>query len=199
MIWGLLCFALALKTVNTAPVRKTGRMEPSAAPQEEVNVLMFGVIQFSESLNYAYDSTEKKIAKIILTLKSHELTLQQLGAQTEKAAEVERQIKDVIRLLQDQMAKQEAQTRMTRDWLARIEQEEEQLRTKVKKLDSYLNIASPTSIRELQERAMEHSSVLQGLQLLNDFQRERIESQNEHLMKLQERIPKFMNKHQTNS
>ncbi|KAJ0001253.1 hypothetical protein NQD34_006273, partial [Periophthalmus magnuspinnatus] len=100
MIRGLLCFALVFKAVYTTPVRKTGRMEPIAAPQEQVNVLMFGVIQFSESLNYAYESTEKKMAKIIQTLKSHDLTLQQLEAQTQKAAEEEKQIKAMITLLQ---------------------------------------------------------------------------------------------------
>lgn len=195
MIWGLrlLCFALSFKAVHLSPIRNTGNIEASAAPQEEVNVLMFGVIQFSESLNYAYETTEAKIAKIIQTLKNHERTLQQLGAQTEQAAEVERQIKDVIRLLQDQMAKQEAQTKMTRDWLARIEEEEEQLRTKVKTLDSYLSNSFPTSIKELQERAEEHSSTLKGLQLLTQFQRESIESQNAQLQKLQKRLPQSFN------
>lgn len=195
MIWSLslLCFAMGFKAAHASPVRKTGSVEASAAPQEEVNVLMFGVIQFSESLNYAFETTEAKIAKIIQTLKNHERTLQQLGAQTEQAAEVERQIKDMIRLLQDQMAKQEAQTKITRDWLVRIEQEEEQLRTKVKTLDTYLNNCFPTSIKELQERAEEHSSTLKGLQLLTQFQRESIESQNEQLQKLQERLPQSVN------
>lgn len=187
----LLCFALSFKAVHASPVRHTGSVEASAAPQEEVNVLMFGVIQFSESLNYAYETTEAKIAKIIRTLKNHERTLQQLGAQTEQAAEVERQIKDVIRLLQDQMVNQETQTRMAQDWLAHIEQEEEQLKTKVKRLDTYLSNSFPTSIKELQERAAEHSSMLKGLQLLTQFQRESIESQNEQLQRLQERLPEF--------
>lgn len=189
--WGLslLCFAVGFKAVHASPVRNTGSKEASAAPQEEVNVLMFGVIQFSESLNYAFETTEAKIARIIQTLKKHEQTLQQLGAQTEQATEVERQIKDAIRLLQDQMAKQEAQTKMTRDWLARIEQEEEQLRTKVKALDTYLSNSYSTSIKELQKRAEEHSSTLKGLQLLTQFQRESIESQNEQLQRLQKRLP----------
>lgn len=71
-----------------------------AVPQEEVNVLMFGVIQFSESLNYVYETTDAKIARISQTLKSHEATLQDLGRETEQAAEVEKQIKEVIELLQ---------------------------------------------------------------------------------------------------
>lgn len=102
MIWGLclLCLAAGLREVHAGPVRRTGKMEDKAAPQEEVNVLMFGVIQFSESLNYVYETTEAKIAKISQTLKNHEGTLQKLGRQTEQAAEVERQMKEVIQLLQ---------------------------------------------------------------------------------------------------
>lgn len=101
VIWGLclLCLAGGLRAVHAGPVR-TGKMEDKAAPQEEVNVLMFGVIQFSESLNYVYETTEAKIARISRALKIHEGTLQTLGRQTEQAAEVEKHMKEVIQLLQ---------------------------------------------------------------------------------------------------
>lgn len=46
------------------------------------------------------------------------------------------------------MAKQQAETKMTKDWLAGMEQEEVALRTKVKKLETYVNTSS--SIKELQ-------------------------------------------------
>lgn len=102
IIWGLclLCLTGGLRAVHAGPVRKTSKMKDKAAPQEEVNVLMFGVIQFSESLNYVYETTDAKIAKISQTLRGHEGTLQNLGRETEQAAEVEKQIKEVIQLLQ---------------------------------------------------------------------------------------------------
>lgn len=102
MIWGLclICVAGCLREVHTGPIRNTSEIGVKAAPQEEVNVLMFGVIQFSESLNYAYETTEAKIAKISQTLKNHEGTLQRLGKQTQQAAEMEKQMKEVIELLQ---------------------------------------------------------------------------------------------------
>lgn len=101
-MWGLcyLCLAWALRAVQAGPIRRTSKTDDKAAPQDEVNVLMFGVVQFSESLNYVYETTEAKIAKISQTLSSREDTLRQLGEQTEQAAEVENQIKGVIRLLQ---------------------------------------------------------------------------------------------------
>lgn len=98
MIWGL-CFLCMAVAVNAAPLNKPSKTGDKA-PQEEVNVLMFGVIQFSESLNYAYETTDAKLARISKALKSREGTLQKLGEQTEQAAEVEKQIKEVVQLLQ---------------------------------------------------------------------------------------------------
>lgn len=102
MIWALclLCLAGGLRAVHASPIRKTSMTEYKAAPQEEVNVLMFGVIQFSESLKDVYETTDAKIAKVSRALKSHEGTLQYLGRETEQAAEVEKQIKQVIQWLQ---------------------------------------------------------------------------------------------------
>lgn len=48
------------------------------------------------------------------------------------------------------MAKQEAQTKMTKDWLAGVEQEGAELETKVKRLEMHLNNSVPTSLKELQ-------------------------------------------------
>ncbi|XP_049924621.1 uncharacterized protein angptl8 [Epinephelus moara] len=186
MIWGLclLCLAGGLGAAHAGPLRKTGKTEDNTVQQEDVNVLMFGVIQFSESLKYAFETTEAKIAKISQTLMSHEGTLQKLGEETEQAAEEEKQMKEMIQLLQAQMAKQQAETKMTKDWLAGMEQEEVVLRTKVKKLETYVDTSS--SIKELQERAEEHSYVLKSLQHLTQFHKENIETLNEQLSKLQE-------------
>ncbi|XP_056257105.1 uncharacterized protein angptl8 [Seriola aureovittata] len=184
MIWGL-CLLCVAGAVHAAPLAKTSKMEEKAAPKEKVNVLMFGVIQFSESLNYVYETTEAKIAKISQTLRNHEGSLQKLGEQTEQAAEVEKQMKEVIQLLQDQMAKQQAQTKTTKDWLASVEQEEVELETKVRRLEMYLNNSSPSSIKELQERAEENLTILRGLWYFTQFQKENIDTQNEQLSKLQ--------------
>lgn len=48
------------------------------------------------------------------------------------------------------MAKQEAQTKMTKDWLAGVEQEGAELETKVRRLEMHLNNSAPTSLKDLQ-------------------------------------------------
>ncbi|XP_047427598.1 uncharacterized protein angptl8 [Mugil cephalus] len=187
MIWSLclLCVAGAFAAAHARPVRKSGGAEDKAGAQEEVNVLMFGAIQFSDSLNYVYQTTEAKIEKIKLTLKSHEGTLQKLGKETEQAAEVERQIKEALQLLQNQMAKQQTHTTTAKDWLTSMEKEEVELRTKVRWLEMFINNSVPASIKELQERAEEHSNILRGLQHLTEFHKENIETENEKLSRLQ--------------
>ncbi|MEQ2193208.1 hypothetical protein XENOCAPTIV_026380 [Xenoophorus captivus] len=187
MIWSLclLCLAGGFGAVHAGPIRNTGRMEDKAAPQEEVNVLMFGVIQLSESLNYVFETTEAKIGRISKTLKSHEETLQQLGKQTEQVAEVEQQIKEVVQLLQEQMAKQQAQTHITKDWLSSIEKDEEEMKAKVQQLEMYINNAASNSLKELQDKAEDHFQLLRGLQTWNGVQKRNIETQDEQLSKLQ--------------
>ncbi|KAK5884799.1 hypothetical protein CesoFtcFv8_018585 [Champsocephalus esox] len=185
IIWGLCLLFLAegLRAVHAAPGRRrTSEVKDRAAPKEEVNILLFGIVLFSESLNDVHETTEAKIEKIRQTLRSHEETLEKLKRQTEPAAEVERQIKAAIESLQAQMAKQRAQINMTKDWLASVEQEEVELQTKVKKLEMYLNTS--ISIKELQKRAEEQSNTLKGLQHWTQFQKENIETQNEQLSKL---------------
>ncbi|KAM4535671.1 angiopoietin-like protein 8 [Fundulus diaphanus] len=187
MIWKLclLCLAGGLGAVHAGPIRKSGGTADKAAPQEEVNVLMFGVIQLSESLNYVFETTEAKIERISKTLRSHEETLQRLGKQAEQAAEVEQQIKGVVQLLQEQMAKQQTQSQITKDWLNSIEKDEEELKAKVQQLETYINSAAPDTLKELQDKVEEHFQLLRGLQTWTRVQKNDIETQDEQLSKLQ--------------
>ncbi|TNN70008.1 Angiopoietin-like protein 8 [Liparis tanakae] len=191
-MWGLclLCLAGSLRAARAAPARKTGRTEDAAARQEDVNVLMFGFIQLSESLNYVHESTEAKIAVISQTVRRHEGTLHELGREIEQAAEVEKQIEEVMHLLQAQMAEQRAQTKTAEDRLGRAEREEAELKTKVKQLELHLNTS--VSIKELQGRAEEQSNILKDLQYFTDFQKENIEAQNEKLSELEEKMSDAM-------
>ncbi|XP_061761070.1 uncharacterized protein angptl8 [Nerophis ophidion] len=179
-MWGLclLCALAGLTPVHAAPVKTAGRTE-------DVNVLMFGVIQFGESLNYVFETTEAKIARIGKTLNGHEGALRRLGEQTERAAEVEKQIKEVIALLQDQISKQQAETKMTEGQLAHIQQEEMALWTKVRRLETYVKSTSPTSIKDLQERTALNASILTGLQHLMQFQKQKMEKHNRQILTLQ--------------
>ncbi|KAM6905568.1 uncharacterized protein angptl8 [Xenentodon cancila] len=189
MIWSLflLCVAGSLRDVHAGPIRNSSKMQDKAALQEEVNVLMYGVIQLSGSLSYVYETTSTKIEKIHQTLKNHEEILQKLEKQAEQAAEVEKEIKEVIHLLQDETTNQQAQTLKSKERLNSIEKDAAELKTNVKRVEMYVN-NSVAAIMELQGKAEEHSNILQGLQLLSEFHKEIIESQNEKLSRLEEMV-----------
>ncbi|XP_053707191.1 uncharacterized protein angptl8 isoform X2 [Synchiropus splendidus] len=159
----------------------SSKTEDKPAPLEEINILMFGALQFSNSLKLAYESTDAKIAKITSTLNNREGALLELMKQTEQALEEERQMKSAMRLLRAQMDKQYAQAKLTKDWLAEFDNVEAELRQKVKRMEAHLNSISPGRLKELQERAAENAIILKGLQDLTQFQRQNIESHDQQL------------------
>ncbi|XP_049601597.1 angiopoietin-like protein 8 [Syngnathus scovelli] len=183
MIWSLRLFYLSalLGAVCARPVKHADR----AAPREDVNVLTFGVLQLGESLNSVYENTEGKVANILLTMKEHEGALKRLGEQTAQAGEVEKQMKEVVELLQDQIFQQETQAKTAEGRLADIEREQAQLWTKVKSLEAYLNSTVPASIKELQERAAFNASILKGLLHLTQFQKQKLDKHAKQLAALQ--------------
>lgn len=83
--------------VRSAPVEApTG--EP--ASEEEVNVLMFGVLQFSESLRHTYQNTEARLARLVRAVRSTESLMRRLDRQALEAKQAEVQIREGIQRLQ---------------------------------------------------------------------------------------------------
>lgn len=70
------------------------------APQQEVNLLAFGLIQFSQALRHVHDTTQAKETEIRQVLQRQEEALEQLGAQTEQAARAEEGMKEALRGIQ---------------------------------------------------------------------------------------------------
>lgn len=94
----LLCLAAHAGPVTKA--RKTEAAAAAAAPQQEVNLLMFGIIQFSQAFKYVHETTEAKMEKIGQILRRQEETLQTLGTQAEQAAEVGKEMEEVLHRIQ---------------------------------------------------------------------------------------------------
>lgn len=70
------------------------------ASVDDVNILMYGVVQFSESLHHIYQSTEARLARVIKAVSRTESEVKRLGHDTEEAAQTERQIKEKLQLIQ---------------------------------------------------------------------------------------------------
>ena len=87
---------LAAGPLAASPLAAPGKAEEKAAPQDEVSVLMYGVLQFGQSFHEIYQSTEAKIARIGESLRSHELALEGLNRDAVQAAGQEVQIRGAL-------------------------------------------------------------------------------------------------------
>lgn len=96
----ILVLFLLFLAAHAGPVTKARKTEAAGALQQEVNLLMFGIIQFSQAFKYMHETTEAKMEKIGQILRRQEETLQTLGTQTEQAAEVEKEMKEVLQRIQ---------------------------------------------------------------------------------------------------
>lgn len=71
-----------------------------AALVDDMNVLMYGVLQFSETLHHTHQNTEAKLSRIAHGIKGTESLVQHLGQDTEQTIHSERQIKDRLSVIQ---------------------------------------------------------------------------------------------------
>lgn len=86
--------------VHAGPLTKAGKTGGGVAPQQEVDLLMFGIIQFSQAFKHAHESTEAKVKNIGQILRRQEEALRRLGAQAEQAADAEEETKAALRRIQ---------------------------------------------------------------------------------------------------
>lgn len=91
---------LACSAVHARPVTKARKTEAAGTPQQEVTLLLFGIVQFGQALKYVRETTEAKVKRIGQTLQRQEEALQTLGTRTERAAEVESGMREALRRVQ---------------------------------------------------------------------------------------------------
>lgn len=76
------------------------RTDSKVAQVDDVNVLMYGVLQFSESLHHMYQNTEAKMERITRAITDTERLVRRLDQETEQTIRSERQIKDKLGIIQ---------------------------------------------------------------------------------------------------
>ncbi|XP_060799405.1 golgin subfamily A member 4 [Neoarius graeffei] len=161
------------------------RTEAKGEPVDDVNVLMYGVLQFSESLHHAYQNTEAKLARITRAITDTERLVQRLGQDTEQTIHSERQIKRRLSVIQVEMTALQAQTHQTRGLVSKVERDDVELKQKLINLEATLKRFTPERIRALKESTQKHSSLLHDLVSWTEKQKQQLESQKQQLAELQ--------------
>ncbi|XP_076850140.1 angiopoietin-like protein 8 [Brachyhypopomus gauderio] len=161
--------------------------EPSPpASVDEMNVLMYGVLQFGESLHHVHQSTGDRLSRASRALRRTETLLQRLGHDTEQASRTEHHIREGLSLIQAQMAALQRQAQQTRGLVNRVAQEEVEFKEKLANLEAKLNSSAPGRIRELKEAAWRHGLLLGELKSWTEAQRRQLQEHNQQLAKIQE-------------
>ncbi|XP_062868210.1 uncharacterized protein angptl8 isoform X2 [Trichomycterus rosablanca] len=133
----------------------TTRTEARLALVDDMNVLMYGVLQFSESLHDMYKNTEKRLERVTRAISHAESLLKRLGHDTEQAAHSKRQIEARLGLLQVQMATLQVETKQTKGLVNKVEQDEVHLKHKLSDLEARLSNFTPERIKALKD-SQEH-------------------------------------------
>ncbi|XP_030646758.1 uncharacterized protein angptl8 [Chanos chanos] len=188
----LLCVALWLSGALAKPA-KAPQTKGKPASVDDVNVLMYGVLQFSESLHHMYQTTEAKIARILRSIHKTESIVTRLGQDTEEAEQTNSQVKERLNLIKAQMAGLQAQAEQTKGIVIKAAEEGEDLKSKLTNLETNLKISPPNQIRALKEMTLRNSSVLKDLMKLTVEQKQTLENQNEQLAELQRKASLDLN------
>lgn len=173
--------ALCANRVSSSPLKSVHAGEKLAS-MDDMNILMYGVLQFTESLHHMHQTTEARLARVMKAISRTESKMNRLGHDTEEAAKNERLIKEKLQLIQDQMKALEIQIHENRETVTRVELEETQLKKKLTSLEENLNSSVPDTIKGT---PLKNISSLKELMKWTQEQKLKLENQNQQLADLQ--------------
>ncbi|XP_056609792.1 uncharacterized protein angptl8 [Triplophysa dalaica] len=177
----VLCAVLCVTGVLSSPL-KAVQSGVKLVSMDEVSILMYGVLQFSESLHHIYQSTEAKLDRVMKAISRTESEVKKLGLDTEEAVQSERQIKEKLKLIQAQMESLQVQAQESKGMVTRVEQEEAELKKKLTDLEENLNGSLPDKIKN---KTVKNTTLLKDLMKWAEEQKIKLKNQTQQLAELQ--------------
>ncbi|XP_051994594.1 uncharacterized protein LOC127652487 isoform X2 [Xyrauchen texanus] len=177
----VLCVALCMNVVFSSPL-KSAQNGDKLASMDDMSILMYGVLQFSESLHQIYQSTGARLARVMQAISKTESKMRMLGHDTEEAAQTERQIKEKLQLIQAQMEGLQAHVQKNRGTITRVEQEDAALKKKLTTLEENLNSSMPDKYKDT---TLKNIAILKDLMKWTEEQKLKLQNQNQQLAELQ--------------
>ncbi|XP_064171861.1 uncharacterized protein angptl8 [Anguilla rostrata] len=178
----LLCVALWLSGAPGVPLKKQkGPGKPASV--EDVNVLTYGVLQFSDAIHHVYQDTSRRMTRIDTQLLRQQGALRQLQEEVAQATQTEEEIRKTLSHLQTQTAGLHAQTLQVRTVLQKAEKEQVKLHNQVTGLETSLD--SAPNIRTLKDQALQHSNILKVLEEWIQDEKRALEDQDQQLAHMQ--------------
>ncbi|KAJ8333088.1 hypothetical protein SKAU_G00419840 [Synaphobranchus kaupii] len=179
----LLCVTLWAAEVPGTPLKtEEGRSKPAFV--EDVNVLMYGVLQFSDAIHHIYQETRGRMSRIHTLLLRQEGELQQLQEEVGQATQKEEEIRTTLSQLQTQTAGLHTHTMEMRTEVQKAEREQVELQNQVISLETSLERPAP-NITTLKDLALEHSNILKVLEEWVQEEKRTLKDQDQQLTHMQ--------------
>ncbi|XP_039628588.1 uncharacterized protein angptl8 [Polypterus senegalus] len=192
-----LCHAIPTPPSPPPPPRLGRTAKPSGEPRtaltEDVNILMYGVLQFSQGLHDVYQSTSSKLTRIWHKQDINDL---RVGALQQKLAESQNAVvaleSKVYQLKQEEI-QLSSQTTETKKLFQDMAYNQRVLQGQVANLENVLDgmeevrwQSGRQQIAKLKELSESHSLLLQHLQLLLSRQQDQLREQRRKLLRIKE-------------
>ncbi|XP_061081196.1 uncharacterized protein angptl8 isoform X2 [Conger conger] len=171
----LLCATLWAIEASGTPVKKKAKVQSKLASVEDVNVLTYGVLQFSDTIHHVYQDTNRRMSRVDTLLQRQEGALEHLQEEVKQAAQKEEEIRKTLSHLQA------LQMRTT---LQDVEKEQVELLNQVTSLDTSVDSSAP-NITTLKDWALQHSNVLKVLEKWIQHEKQTLEDQDQQLTRIQ--------------
>ncbi|KAI1884273.1 hypothetical protein AGOR_G00224740 [Albula goreensis] len=179
----LLCVALWVMEACGAALKGPKR-KSKLASVNDVNVLLYGVLQFGDTLNQVFQNTGHRMTQINTSLLNNEGALQQLKQDAVQATHEEEQLRDTLSHLQMQSAGLNMQAAQMRTMLQNVEEEEMELQNQVTSLEKTFERSAP-NLRKLKDMVLQQSNALKALVGWMQEQRQILEDHEQQLTHMQ--------------
>ncbi|MGH0189161.1 UNVERIFIED_CONTAM: hypothetical protein FKN15_033877 [Acipenser sinensis] len=172
---------------------------PQLALEEDVNILMYGVLQFSSGLREMYRGTSSKFTQIFHSLDAFERTLGLLGKSVREAKDAGGELESSVLQLQREETQLKSQSTEINQQFKSLLYDQLVLQNKVTSLEKTLSSlegtklqTQPENVSQLKEQSLKQYKTLQKLMHSVQSQRKQMEQQQLQLSQLEKKASHFL-------
>ncbi|XP_069089442.1 angiopoietin-like protein 8 [Pleurodeles waltl] len=182
-------------TSPPTPMMSTLLSSPRPALQEDVNLLVYGVLQLSQALHDTYHNTERRLQRVNSSLSTYNLTLGMLDRETRQIGLDAEQLKTTIKGLQMEEEAIQRQSSNIFKSFGEVLDSHRALEEQVRKLEQHLSRSSRPAVKNrssylshLKIQTGQQNMTLRTLMDMVKHQQWQMAQQRQQLSQIQEQI-----------
>ncbi|XP_038627257.1 angiopoietin-like protein 8 [Tachyglossus aculeatus] len=188
----LLCLLVAPGLALPLPPWKPGQEPRELALQDEVSILLHGVLQFSQALSSIYKNTDMQMEEVGRSLSLYQQTLALLEQDTQQVKEQKQRLQQTLEGIQEDEEELQLQSVGIVASIREMLEGQQALQSRVKQLEEALGRPGTGRPREdleaLKERADEQSRIVWSLMGVVQLQQQQMAQQRQRLSRIHGRL-----------